>query len=157
MQLIGGGGRESKKLLGELNLPWQGFDKKTFTKIEANSGMAERLVRDLAIEEALQEEIKDTLESNNKSYGEWCDQTEKDQNRNKVKLSVTYDMVWQKRSSGRRYDSSSGHAFIVGTRSKGIIRMVLYSKACRKCNAVEKRRDKAEEHEGPKNFEGSSN
>ena len=61
MQLIGGGGRESTKLLGVLNLPWQGFEKKPFTKIEANAGMAERLVRDLAIAEALQEEIKDTL------------------------------------------------------------------------------------------------
>ena len=44
-----------------LNLPWQGFEKKNLTKIEANAGMAERLVRYLAIEEALQEEIKDTL------------------------------------------------------------------------------------------------
>ena len=58
MQLIGGGGKESTKLLSMLNLPWQGFEKKTFTKIEANAGMAERLVRDLAIEEALQEEKK---------------------------------------------------------------------------------------------------
>ena len=57
MQLIGGGGRESTKLLGMLNPPWQGFKKKTFSKIESNVGMAERLVRDLAIEEALQEEI----------------------------------------------------------------------------------------------------
>ena len=58
MQLIGGGGRESKNLLVMLNLPWQGFGKKAFSKIEAHAGMAERLVRDLAIEEALQEEIK---------------------------------------------------------------------------------------------------
>ena len=61
MQLIGGGGGESTKLLGMLNLPWKGFEKKTFTKIEANVGMAERLARYLAIEEALQEEINDTL------------------------------------------------------------------------------------------------
>ena len=58
MQLIGGGGRESTNLSGMLNLPWQGFEKKTFTKIEANAGMAKRLVRYLAIEEDLQEEIK---------------------------------------------------------------------------------------------------
>ena len=45
-----------------LNLPWQGFERKTFTKIEAYAGMYQQLVRDLAIEEALQEEIKDTLE-----------------------------------------------------------------------------------------------
>ena len=54
-----------------LNLPWQVFEKKTCTKIEAHAGMAERLVRDLAIEEDLQEKIKDTLEHNNQSYGEW--------------------------------------------------------------------------------------
>ena len=60
------------------------------------------------------------------------------ENNNKVKLTVTYDMDWQKRSSGRRYDSSSGHAFIIGARSKGIIGMVLYSKACWKCDAADK-------------------
>ena len=132
-------GRESTKLFGMLNLPWQVFEKKTFTKIEANAGMAERLVRYLAIKEALQEEIKDTLEGNNQSYSEWCAQTDNEKNNNKVKLTVTYYMGWQKRSSGRRYDSSSGHAFIIGARSKGIIGMVLYSKACRKCDAVDKR------------------
>ena len=40
--------------------------------------MAERLVIDLAIEEALQEEIKDTLEHKNKSYVDWCAQTDKE-------------------------------------------------------------------------------
>ena len=35
--------------------------KKIFTKIEAYEGMAERLVRDLEIEEALKDEIKVTL------------------------------------------------------------------------------------------------
>ena len=43
-----------------LNLPWQRL-KKTFTKIEAYAGMAGRMVRDLAIDEALQDEIKETL------------------------------------------------------------------------------------------------
>ena len=76
MQLIGGGGRESTKLLGILNLPCQVFEKKTFTKIKAHAGMAKRLVKDLAIEEALQEEIKEALEHNNHSYGEWCAQTD---------------------------------------------------------------------------------
>ena len=80
MQLIGGGGRESTKLFGMFNLPWQGFEKKTFTKIEAHTGMAERLVRDLSIEEALQEETKDRLERKNQSYGEWCAQTDKEKN-----------------------------------------------------------------------------
>ena len=120
MQLIGGGGKESTKILGVLNVPWKGFDRKTFTKIEAHAGMEERMVRDLEIEEALQEEIKYTLERNNQSYGEWCAQTDKGENNNKVKLTVTYNMGWKKKLSGRRYDSSSGHDFIIRERSKGI-------------------------------------
>ena len=126
MQLIRGGGRESTKLLGVPNLP----------KIEVYEGMAERMARYLEIEEALQDEIKDTLEHNNQSYGDWCDLSDKEKNCNKVKLIVKYDMGWQKRSYGRIYDSYSGHAFTIGERSKGIIGMVLYSKAYRKCDAA---------------------
>ena len=63
-----------------MNLPWQAFEKKTFTKIEAYAGMSEPLVRDLAMEEALQGEIKDRLEHNNQSYGEWCAQSDKEKN-----------------------------------------------------------------------------
>ena len=65
-------------------------------------------------------------------------------------------MSWQKRSSGRIYESSSGHAFIIGSRSKGFIGMVLYSKSCQKCDAAENRVEEVEEHQFPKNFEGSS-
>ena len=85
-----------------LNLPWKGFQRKTFPNIEAEAGMAEQLVRDLAIEQALQEEIKDTLEHNNQSYGDRCALSDEDKKKNKVKLTVQYDMGWQKRSSGRR-------------------------------------------------------
>ena len=63
-----------------LNLPWQVLEKKTFTKTEAYAGMSKPLVRYLVIDAALQEEIKDTLEHNNQSYGEWCAQTDKEKN-----------------------------------------------------------------------------
>ena len=63
--------------------------------------MAEWLVRDLAIEEALQEEIKDTLELNNQSYGEWCAQTENDE---KTMLNLLLHTTW----AGRR-DHPGGH------------------------------------------------
>ena len=76
--------------------------------------------------------------------------------KNKVKITVIYDMGCQKRSSGRRYESSSGHTLIIGGGSKVIIGMVLYSKSCRNCDAAEKRGEETEEHEFPKNFEGSS-
>ena len=63
-----------------LNPPWEGFEKKTFTKIKVTAGMIEPMVRDLAIEEAPQEDIKDTLEHNNQSYDEWCAQKQKVKN-----------------------------------------------------------------------------
>ena len=62
----------------------------------------------------------------------WCDLLDEVRNKNKVKLTVIYDITWKKRSSGRRYDSSRRHSVIIGGISKGIIGMVLYSKACRK-------------------------
>ena len=79
--------------------------------------------------------IKETLGHKN-SYMSTNILYKKRKNKNMVKLTVTYDMGWQKRSSGRRYDSYSGHAFIIGGRSKGVIGMVVYSKACRKCDAA---------------------
>ena len=65
-------GDRIKEDLGDVESTLEGIRGKTFTKIEAHSGMAERLVRDLAIEESLQEEIKQTLEHNHQSYGDWC-------------------------------------------------------------------------------------
>ena len=65
-------------------------------------------------------------------------------------------MGWNKRSSGRIYDSSSRHASIIGGRGKGVFGMVIYSKAYQKCDATEKRGEESEEHECPKNSKGSS-
>ena len=125
-------------LLGVFNLPWQVF-KKNSTQIEKHAVMAEQLVRDLAIEGAICIEIKPTLSNSNQSYVQWCAKSDKDRNKNKVKITVTYDMGCHKRSSGSRYESSSRHSFIMGGIYKGIIFMLLCSKACRKFDAVDKR------------------
>ena len=87
---MAGGG--VNKALGDAESALAWIQGKTFTKIEAYTGMAERLVRDFSVEEALQYEIKDTLEHNNKSYVDWWDLSDKEKNKNKVKLTVTYDM-----------------------------------------------------------------
>ena len=116
-----------------------GIRKKIFTNIEEYAGMADQLVRDLAFEEAFQDEIKYTLEHNNQSYIDWRALSYKGKNINKVKLTDTYDIGWQNRSPGRRYKSSRGHAIIIVRRRKGLIVMVLYSKACQKCDAAENR------------------
>ena len=70
-------------------------------------------------------------------------------------LPVLYDMGWQKILSGRRYESSSGHDLIIGRRIKGFIGMVLYSKACHKCDSAENGVEEAEQYECPNNFKRS--
>ena len=105
--------------------------------------MSERLVRDLAIEEAIQIEIKPTLTHNNQLYVQWCAISDDKINKNKVKLTVTYDMGRQNRS-GRIYDSYSSYAFIICGVYKGIIGVVFYSKAWRKCDAANKRGKESE-------------
>ena len=107
--------------------------------VEVYAGMADQRARDLDIEEAPQNEIKYTLEHKNQSYVDLCDLSDKVQNNKKVKLYVTYDTGWQKISYGKRCDSSSGYAFIICGQSKGVIGIVLYSKAWRKFCAAENR------------------
>ena len=74
-----------------LNPPWKGFERKTFTKIKVTAGTTEPMVRDLVIEEAPHEDIKNTLEHNNQSHDEWCAQTEK--GKNKTSFSRPYIIV----------------------------------------------------------------
>ena len=62
------GGDRIDKAIGNAEYTLVGIQGKTFPKIEAYAGMTERLVRYLVIEEALQDEIKYTLEHNNQSY-----------------------------------------------------------------------------------------
>ena len=44
----------------------------------------------------------------------------------RVFLTVSFDMGWNKRSTGTRYDSKSGHTLLVGKRTKKVI--VFFSK-----------------------------
>ena len=63
-------------------------------------------------------------------------------------------MGWNKRSSGNKYDSISGHGFVLGGNSKKIINYRCMSKCCRICALSEKEKDVP--HKCPKNHKGSS-
>ena len=47
------------------------------------------------------------------------------------RLTVAYDMGWQQRSSGRKYDSNSGHGLIIGMNTKKVIGFKIKSKKCK--------------------------
>ena len=57
--------------------------------------MASHLVRDLVIAEARKTEIKSTLAYTNQLYAQWCALSDEEINKNNVKLTITYDMVYQ--------------------------------------------------------------
>ena len=50
-----------------------------------------------------------------------------------IPLTIGYDMGWNKRSSGRFYNSISGHGIMVGGYSKKIIDYRFISKCCLFC------------------------
>ena len=156
MHLLGGGGVEAMKLLGMVDLAWQGWEKRTFKLMEEKVGVAERSVCDLAVEEALQLEIKLTLETEGKSYEEWLALPDGEKDKQKPKLTVSYDMGWQQRSSGHKYASNSGHGFIIGGLSRKVVGMVVFSKLCSTCAQAEKVGGSPPTHECVKNFDGSS-
>ena len=71
-----------------------------------------------------------------------------------IELEIGFDFGWQKRASGHRYDSLSGHGFFIGLRTNKIISYVCYSKHCYICGYSKS--SKVREHPCPKNYEGKS-
>ena len=43
-----------------------------------------------------------------------------------IGLTISFDMAWQKRGSGNRYDSISGHAIMIGGMTKKVIGIIVY-------------------------------
>ena len=52
-----------------------------------------------------------------------------------ISISVSYDMGWQKRSTGRIYDSLSGHGFFIGCLTGNVIMMGIMKKNCSQCGS----------------------
>ena len=78
-------GQRVQKTIGHAKSPLEGI-KRTSTKIEAHVDMAEELVRELDIEEALKMEIKDTLAHKLKS----C-------------VQMGFSMIWKKQKQGKTH------------------------------------------------------
>ena len=70
------------------------------------------------------------------------------------KLTVSADMAWQKRSSGNRYDSNSGHATLVEATTRKPIRVDIRCKICNICTA--NTNDEVRMHKCTINHTGSS-
>ena len=74
----------------------------------------------------------------------------------KLPIVASYDMGWNKRSTGRVYDSLSGHAFLIGCRSGCVISFGVCAKKCAKCGRAKRFGIDPPEHDCTINHEGSS-
>ena len=96
---------------------------------------------------SLQEKVRKTSEAQDTNYDEWNIQQELE--KFIVKLTVSYDVGWQKRSSGNKFDSLSSHAFMIGSRTRKITNCVVNSKMCATCIECELRNVEHKQHNCP--------
>lgn len=85
-------------------------------------------------------EVGDVIESvADESMEEWTEKEkemtrESDGNDN---VTVSVDAAWQRRGSGRSYDSLTGHCSMIGSKTGKVINYKWRSKACRICQRAE--------------------
>jgi hypothetical protein len=139
----GDGGAEAGRVLGLLGLPNDTtMESRSFPTIEERiNPKLEKLANEILVEN-LVEEVRLTFLAaniNDSDFELWksaLTNPEVQLDRSKYPLiDVSFDMGWQQRSSGRKYNSPSGHALFVGHKSQKAVAMVLKSKLCAVCIA----------------------
>ena len=73
-----------------------------------------------------------------------------------IGISISYDMGWKKHSTGRIYDSLSGHRFFIGTPSKDVVQLGLMQKSCSACATLNHNSLAFDDHDCNVNWKGSS-
>ena len=90
-------------------------------------------------------EVKKQLELDEKVYNDWLNNDNE-----QVKLTVSFDIGWNKRSSGNGYDSLSGHTFYIGCLSQQIRCAIVTAPQCRICSLNELKGIESPKHNCPK-------
>jgi len=160
----GDGGRDAQRFLSFLSLPSATtVGKSTFSKLERTTTDSIHQLTEGYMRSNLFEEVRLTY-ANDPSFNfeAWKDSVLNQEPYGYMLpfISVSMDMGWQKRSSGRRYDSSSGHAFLVGIKTRKPVSMCLKSSFCSVCCYHMKRhnleQEEVPEHECVANHQGSA-
>jgi hypothetical protein len=157
--LSGNGGTETSRIIGMLDLPNPSIRTNAFPSIEYELSkyiipytkelMQANLVREVEMYSSECNNTNFDLDSWKRSYQNKPDIVDVAE---LPLLTVGYDMGWQKRSSGHRYDSHSGHAIPIGVHTNLPIGLTVLNKYCRVCSSSEE----PGEHDCFSNFEGAS-
>jgi hypothetical protein len=165
----GDGCSEGARLLGLLGLPNDTtMASRSFGTIEERMSPIIQSVTSQILLENLMEEVRLTFEGIPGKDETDFDNWRKSLDTNNLPIlstskypaiSVSYDMGWQQRSSGRRYASPSGHAFFVGGLSRKPVSLEVKSKICNFCSNWKKKHPEDSLiplHSCTMNHEGSS-
>lgn len=149
---VGAGAAESGTLLTFLDMAHANtFHRNTFRRVQNFLRQEIKVVSNGSMKTCREEEISKTVSK--EIFEQYKDNKTKPSD---IPLTCSYDMGWNKRSSGRKYDSISGHGFVIGTQTKKIINFRCMSKCCIRCTKAEKNNVPVEAHECPRNHAGSS-
>nr|XP_034322437.1 uncharacterized protein LOC109617730 [Crassostrea gigas] len=121
-------------LLTTLNIP--AISSKTIQKRQMETGSAIEKVAEDTIQNVLQDEIQATAE-----------------NEGAEELTVSVDAGWQKRGSGRSFDSLSGHCSMIGAQTGKVLGYEVRSKVCRICQSAERNKKEAKNHDCRQNWQ----
>ena len=162
MILSGDGGTETGKLLGMLDLPRAtSVDRSQYPQIEYDLSLHIIELTEQLLQDNLLDEVKEWSKINpNFDMDKWMAARSSPDKTNTIaydelpSLTASFDMGWQKRSSGRRYDSHSGHAALIGKYTRKPIAVSLLSKFCRVCSKTGST-EEVEEHDCIANFDKS--
>ena len=119
------GPKDVETLFSFMGIPMpSSFPYVTFPRIENAIGETIVSVSQQSMRDAIKEEVE--IETG-KKFSEFM--------KSKIEFGLigSHDMGWSKRSSGHRYDSLSGHAFLVSFHWKKVIAAKITSKKCNTC------------------------
>ncbi|XP_056006937.1 DNA polymerase III PolC-type-like [Ostrea edulis] len=71
-------------------------------------------------------------------------------------LTVSFDGAWQKRGTGRSYNSLTGHASLIGEKTKKCLGYSVKSKKCRICDSAKQKNVPVRKHNCSRNWSGSA-
>ena len=113
----GCGAQEAAVNLTFLDLPHAStFQKTTFQRVQSAIRPIIKNVSEKSMMEAREKEVSATI-----GHDKIEDWKQKKIHPDDVRLTISYDMGWNKRSSGNKYDSMSGHGFVLGGNTKKIL------------------------------------
>ena len=139
------------QLLSFLDIPsCKSLHGRFFRNIELAVGSSLRKIATESMRDAIEEEVRTTI-NNDAKYRQYL------KGNLQVGITVSFDIGWNERSSGNRYDSLSGHAMIIGCLSKKIVGAIVSRKMCRVCSSAEEHGEEPSDHVCPKNYDATSN